>query len=104
MGDLDDQNCMKLNNARTPYFDAGLGQMGGPGTYHYISTRNSNFSNRGQKGQIVVKGSSSGGVFGSDAATYSVAVGAAAGGAYVFAKKNPGSKLAQMMSGTPLLR
>merc|ERR1712065_79500 len=95
----------------TPYFDAGLVQMGGPGTYHYMSTRNSNFSNRGQKGQIVVKSSSSGGVFGSDAAAYSVAVGigiaavgAAAGGAYVFAKKNPGSKLAQMMSGTPLLR
>jgi hypothetical protein len=50
----DIQNCMKLNNAPTPYFDGGLIQMRKTGTFKYFSTRNNNFSNRSQKGIIVV--------------------------------------------------
>jgi len=46
-------NCPKLN-ARTPYFDGGLQPCRLPGVYHYMSTRNNNFSNRSQKGAIVV--------------------------------------------------
>jgi hypothetical protein len=47
----DVQNCMKLN-AAPRYFDGGLLKMNKTGSFHYMSTRNNNFSNRGQKGQI----------------------------------------------------
>jgi hypothetical protein len=52
----DIQNCMKLNNAPTPYFDGGLVRMRASGTFKYTSSRNNNFSNRSQKGIIVVTG------------------------------------------------
>jgi hypothetical protein len=47
-GDLDE-----LDDAGT-YFDLGLRQVTANGIYHYVSTRNNNFSNRDQKAQIVV--------------------------------------------------
>lgn len=50
----DIQNCMKLNAAQTPYFDGGAIRMNTSDTFNYISTRNNNFSNRDQKGVIVV--------------------------------------------------
>merc|ERR1711916_110855 len=59
--DADSQNCMKLNAAKTPYFDGGLVKMNNVGTFQYFSSRNSNFSNRTQKGVIRVKSGSSGG-------------------------------------------
>eukprot|EP00161_Ancyromonas_sigmoides_P017967 TRINITY_DN4934_c0_g1_i2.p2 TRINITY_DN4934_c0_g1~~TRINITY_DN4934_c0_g1_i2.p2 ORF type:complete len:663 (-),score=386.42 TRINITY_DN4934_c0_g1_i2:120-2036(-) len=43
----------KLNEA-SPYYDAGLIRMRAEGTFNYLSTRNNNFSNRGQKARIVV--------------------------------------------------
>lgn len=46
------QNCAKLN-AADRYFDGGLVQINGQGVYRYMSTRNNNFSNRGQKATIV---------------------------------------------------
>merc|ERR1711916_384213 len=116
---LGDDNCMKLNTARTPYFDAGLVSLQNPGTFTYMSSRNNNFTNRSQKGVIYVRqvSSANGGLnsgdsaLGSDAATYSVAlgvgvaaVGAAGAGAYVWAKKNPGSGLARALGSSPLLR
>jgi hypothetical protein len=52
-------NCAKLNAASTPYFDGGLVQMNQTGTFNYMSTRNNNFSNRTQKGQLVVTPKSS---------------------------------------------
>jgi hypothetical protein len=45
------QNCAKLN-AADRYFDGGLISIGQPGMYKYMSTRNNNFSNRGQKAVI----------------------------------------------------
>jgi len=39
------------------YFDLGIRQVtskAAPGTYHYLCTRNNNFSNRSQKGKLVV--------------------------------------------------
>ncbi|XP_065177864.1 protein DD3-3-like isoform X1 [Sycon ciliatum] len=36
------------------YFDLGLKEITQLGTYHYMCTRNNNFSNRNQKGQIIV--------------------------------------------------
>jgi len=59
--DRDHRNCMKLSGQRTPYFDAGLLKPK-TGVWHYMSTRNNNFSNRGQKGVIEVgQGGLSGG-------------------------------------------
>jgi hypothetical protein len=48
------QNCQKLN-AASDYFNAGLVQLRSTGTFHYMSTRNNNFTNRSQKGTIVVE-------------------------------------------------
>ena len=54
-------NCKHLN-AASGYFDGGLVQMGNilrhpwGGTFHYMSTRNNDFTNRSQKATIVVKG------------------------------------------------
>jgi len=53
--DRDPRNCMKLNGQRNPYFDAGLLKPGLPNTYYYFSPRNNNFSNRGQKGVLIVR-------------------------------------------------
>eukprot|EP01116_Phalansterium_solitarium_P022125 TRINITY_DN7192_c0_g1_i2.p2 TRINITY_DN7192_c0_g1~~TRINITY_DN7192_c0_g1_i2.p2 ORF type:complete len:621 (+),score=251.49 TRINITY_DN7192_c0_g1_i2:102-1964(+) len=50
----DPQNCMKLN-AASPYFDGGLVKMNKTGTFYYMSSRNNNFSNRGQKATITVE-------------------------------------------------
>jgi hypothetical protein len=47
----DIQNCMKLN-AAPKYFDGGLVRMNTTGDFYYMSSRNNNFSNRGQKGAI----------------------------------------------------
>jgi len=49
------QNCAKLNSASV-YFDGGLVTMRATGTFHYMSTRNNNFSNRQQKASITVVG------------------------------------------------
>jgi hypothetical protein len=53
---LDNQNCMRLGGAPTPYFDAGLVKMHSTGRFAYMSSRNNNFSNRSQKGLIIVGG------------------------------------------------
>jgi hypothetical protein len=46
-------NCMVLNAAKQ-YFDGGLVKMNSSGEYWYMSSRNNNFTNRGQKGYIKV--------------------------------------------------
>ena len=43
----------ELDDAGT-YFDLRPHRVTGPGTYYYMCTRNNNFSNRSQKGKIVV--------------------------------------------------
>ena len=50
----DENNCAKLNSAKYPMFDGGLKKLDKQGTFHYMSTRNNNFSNRSQKGTTVV--------------------------------------------------
>jgi len=52
--ETDVQNCMKLNSA-SQYFDGGLIKMNVTGTFYYMSSRNNNFTNRGQKGAILVE-------------------------------------------------
>ena len=44
----------ELNDA-SPYFDMSPRKMTNNGTYHYMCTRNNNFTNRSQKAKIVVK-------------------------------------------------
>ena len=59
--DQDPQNCMKLNPAGR-YYDGGLLRIQSRhvGTsYAYMSTRNNNFSNRSQKGYLIVGSSAS---------------------------------------------
>jgi len=46
-------NCAKLN-AASRYWDGGAHRMNRTGIYHYFCTRNNNFSNRSQKGVIMV--------------------------------------------------
>ena len=43
----------ELNDAGT-YYNAGPRKVTGTGTYHYMCSRNNNFSNRSQKGKIIV--------------------------------------------------
>lgn len=43
-----------LLNENGPNFDLGLRQCKKPGVYRYMCTRNNNFSNRGQKGVVIV--------------------------------------------------
>jgi len=54
--DADDDvtNCFKLN-AAPAYFDGGLVKMNHTGIFYYMSTRNHNFSNRDEKGSILVE-------------------------------------------------
>jgi len=47
--DEDVTNCQKLNAAPTPYFDGGIHRVNRTGEWHYMCTRNNNFSNRSQK-------------------------------------------------------
>lgn len=46
-------NCKVLNNAPA-YFNGGIHRANTIGTHHFMSTRNNQFSNRSQKGTIVV--------------------------------------------------
>jgi hypothetical protein len=46
-------NQPQLNDA-APYYDGGVLQFSRQGTINYLSTRNNNFSNRSQKGAILV--------------------------------------------------
>jgi len=90
---VDETNCAKLNAAKTPYFNGGLVRMNTTGTYHYMSTRNNNFSNRSQKGSIIIHpklqaGQVAGIVIG---VLLGVAVVAAAVGFVVVAKRKPHS-------------
>jgi len=50
----DERNCGKLN-AAPAYFDGGLVRMNHTSAFYYMSTRNNNFSNRGQKALLTVK-------------------------------------------------
>jgi len=43
----------ELDDAGT-YFDLGAWSVTALGTYHYLCTRNNNFSNRSQKGKVIV--------------------------------------------------
>jgi hypothetical protein len=53
----DDQslnNCAKLNGNPSGYWDGGVHRFNKTGIFNFMSTRNNNFSNRGQKGTWVI--------------------------------------------------
>jgi hypothetical protein len=88
-------NCGKLNRAPARY-DMGLLQFSA-GTYHYMSTRNNNFSNRSQKATLQVERSLSVGAKVAIAIGSIVVAGAVLGGAFVYAKRRPDSKLGKFL-------
>jgi hypothetical protein len=84
----DPTNCMYLN-AASPYFDGGVFQFGlrlGK-SYHYLSTRNNNFSNRSQKASITIQTAIPGYAVGVIAAGGTAAAGAAVVGASFYMSK-----------------
>jgi hypothetical protein len=96
--ETDPQNCMKLN-AASRYFDGGLIRMNKTGSFYYMSTRNNNFSNRGQKGILNIN------PLLPTWATVVVSVGAGffvvsggLAGAMVYAKSHPHSGIAATLS------
>jgi len=93
----DINNCGKLNSAPNrwpPNVEDSLVRMVNTGTYYYVSTRNNNFSNRSQKGVLVV-GTGNGL---SPAQQAGIALGTIAacavvfGGVLYYGKKNPNSR------------
>jgi len=50
----DVQNCAVLNANGANYFDGGVVRMQKAGTFYYMSSRQNNFTNRSQKGTVVV--------------------------------------------------
>jgi len=49
----DVENCMKLNAAKQ-YFDGGALRMNNTGSFYFMSSRNNNFTNRDQRGSIII--------------------------------------------------
>jgi len=99
----DVRNCMKLNNAPTPYFDGGAIQMnlttGETTPFYYMSSRNNNFSNRGQKAAIFVLNVLPNwaiGIVVTGAALFLGAAGIA--GAAFYAKSHPHSQVAALFN------
>jgi hypothetical protein len=80
-------NCGKLN-AAPAHMDFGLKPLStvGRGTYHYISTRNNNFSNRSQKATWQIEGLTIAEMALAGVGTVAVIGGVAAGGMFAFKK------------------
>jgi len=99
--DQDPTNCGKLN-AASAYYNGGLIRMNNTGTFFYMSTRNNNFSNRTQKGTLIVKPVLPAYAIALIVVGGVVVVGAAAtAGTVAYAKKNPSSGAAQFVAKVP---
>jgi len=99
----DRRNCMKLNAAPTPYFDGGAIRMnlttGERTPFYYMSSRNNNFSNRGQKAAIFVLNVLPDWAIGIVAAGCALFVGAGGiAGAAFYAKSHPHSQIANLFN------
>jgi len=94
----DVQNCFKLNAAKQ-YFDGGLIRMNVSSTFYYMSTRNNNFSNRGQKGTIQVTRVLPNGLIAVTAIGAGIfAASGAVGAGMMYAKTHPHSAVAQLFA------
>jgi len=90
-------NCGKLNPAPTR-FDGGLVQFAS-GTYHYVSTRNNNFSNRSQKGSIQVSKALTAAETAAVVIAAVAGAGGVAGACVLYGKKRPDSRIGRLFSG-----
>jgi len=91
-------NCALLNAAE-PYFDGGVFKMNKTGIFHYMSTRNHNFTNRDQKGTLTVLPLLPSWALGVVLAGAALFVGAGAVAFMMFyAKNNPHSGIANVFS------
>lgn len=88
--DQDTNNCALLNGAPTGYFDLGVLRMNKSGVYNYISSRNNNFSNRSQKGVIIVKALSLRSLILIIIGAACLGIGGAAGGIYLVSRRRGG--------------
>jgi len=94
----DPKNCMLLN-AAGQHFDGGLVQMNKTGTFYYMSSRNNNFTNRGQKGSITVSLLLPTWAIALVSIGSAVFVGSAGtAGAMIYAKSHPHSNVARWLS------
>lgn len=98
----DTENCMKLN-AAPAYFDGGAIKMNistpADKPFYYMSSRNNNFSNRGQKGAIHVENLLPPWAIGVVVTGAVLFVGAAGvAGATFYAKSHPHSQIAQTLN------
>jgi hypothetical protein len=94
----DEENCFLLNKANQ-YFDAGLMKANSTGHFAFMSSRNNNFSNRGQKAMLLVEPllpSWAVGVVVAGAALFVGSAGVA--GAMFYAKGHPHSGIAELFS------
>jgi len=93
-----DTNCFKLN-ASPQLFDGGLIAMNNTGTFWFMSSRNNNFSNRGQKGTIIVNSFIPEWAVGVVVAGAAVFLGATTiGGLILYAKAYPHSGASSLVS------
>jgi len=86
--DQDTTNCAKLNGNPTGYFDLGLLRLNKTGTYNYMSSRNNNFSNRGQKASLIIRPFGKGFWIGVFVVLGLAGVGAAVSGVYYVSRNN----------------
>jgi len=81
----DDQslnNCAKLNGNPSGYWDGGVRRFNRTGIFNFMSTRNNNFSNRGQKGTWVITAFGAGMLWAILGIVAVLAIGAGAGAFY----------------------
>jgi hypothetical protein len=98
ISEQDVTNCALLNAAE-PYFDGGVFKMNKTGIFHYMSTRNHNFTNRDQKGSLTVLPLLPKWALGVVLAGAALFVGAGAVAFMMFyAKNNPHSGIANVFS------
>jgi len=93
----DKTNCFKLN-AASPLQNFGLIRANKTGLFSYMSTRNNNFSNRGQKGQInTVSVLPAWGIAVVSVGAVSFVGAAGLAGATLYSKRQPSSNVASFM-------
>jgi hypothetical protein len=101
-------NCAKLNAAKAhidfgtmTFPNAQSDKSSYPKTYNYVSTRNNNFSNRSNKGTLVVswnqKQLTVAEIAGIAVGSFLFVLGVSAAGVVFYAKKHPNSKVAMML-------
>jgi hypothetical protein len=94
------QNCMKLNDPGVQYFKGATVQLKKQGQYHYMSSRNNNFTNRSQKGSITVEPLlPTWGVAMAGIGAFGFVTASGVAGGYYYATTHPTSAIANFFAG-----